>query len=395
MNLARLALRQVLSRPLHSVLNIVLLALGVATVVLILQFDAQLQDRMLRDGERIDLVVGAKGSPLQLILSSVYQADIPTGNIPKAEADQLARHPLIARAIPISMGDSAAGHRILGTTPDYIELYEGKLVSGALWQAPLEVVLGANVASHTGWQPGQTFAGSHGLGEGGEHHDDHPYRVTGILAPTGTILDDLVLTSLESVWAVHEHHDKHPASSDPDREITALLIQYTTPLAVLKLPRQINAESKLQATSPALESARLLNVVGIGLQAFRGFAVILTVSALLSMFVALYTTLEARRHDLAVMRMMGCSPSGLLMVILLEGWLLAGISTLAGLGLGHLALSGAGHLQLAPALHLTGWHWLNTEWLILLTAPVTGTLAALIPAIRAYRTDIALVLANQ
>ncbi|HEY9100843.1 ABC transporter permease [Chitinimonas sp.] len=412
MNIVRLSLKQLAARPLHTALNAILLALGIATIAMLMLFNAQMQDKLMRTAEGIDLVVGAKGSPLQLILSTVYHADIPPGNIPKREADKLAKHPLVESTVPLALGDNLLGYRIVGTTPAYIDLYGGKLASGKLWSVSMEAVLGANVAKKSQLQLGQEFASSHGLAAGGHLHDDNKYQVVGILAPTGTIIDDLVLTDLQSVWDLHEGQEStnpvyqqanplapaKPADDEEDgkpREITALLIKYKTPLAVLALPRQINANTNMQAASPALESARLLHIVGFGLDAFRAFALILIVSAGLSLFVALYTTLKERRYDLAVMRLLGSTRLRLFSAVLLEGVLLAVGSAALGLLAGHLVTEWAGRSGLTPGLTLTGHYWVPEEgWLALLALGV-GILASLLPAIQAYRTDIGTVLSER
>jgi len=172
-------------------------------------------------------------------------------------------------------------------------------------------------------------------------------------------------------------------------------VQYSTPLAVLALPRQINANTNLQAASPALESARLLSIVGFGLDAFRAFAGILIVSAGLSVFVALYTALKERRFDLAVMRMLGSSRLRLCSAVLLEGLLLAVGAAAFGLAAAHGVAEWAGRVQLAHGLPLTGWYWVKDEgWLVLLAVGV-GLVASLLPAIQAYRTDIGTVLAER
>ena len=171
------------SRPLAAALNLLLLSLGLASITLVLLVNHQIQQAFARDLAGIDVVVGAKGSPLQLILSGVFQIDTPTGNVPLAAVQALQANPQVAKLIPISMGDSFKGYRIIGTTPDYVSHYAGVMASGALWQAPMQAVLGAKVARDTGLRVGDSFAGSHGLGGGGHAHGQTPYTVTGVLAP--------------------------------------------------------------------------------------------------------------------------------------------------------------------------------------------------------------------
>src|SRR4029079_14920989 len=172
---------------------------------LLLLATAQLEERMGRDARGIDLVAGAKGSPMQLVLSAVFHLDGPTGNIPLAAAQALERSPAVKKSIPLALGDSFRGHRVVGTSHDYPAHYGAKLAAGQLWNAPMEAVLGADVAMQARLAVGSTFTGAHGLAEGGDLHEQEPFKVVGVLAPTGTVLDRLVLTSIESVWEIHEH----------------------------------------------------------------------------------------------------------------------------------------------------------------------------------------------
>lgn len=402
MSLLKLSLAYLRSRPLGTALNLLLLAVGVATITLLLLATAQLEERMSRDARGIDMVAGAKGSPMQLVLSAIYHLDAPTGNIPLADALALARHPAVKNAIPLALGDSFRGYRIVGTNYDYLEHYDAAVAQGALWRAPLEAVLGAEAAAATGLGVGESFAGSHGMEGGGDLHDSVPYKVVGILAPTGSVLDRLVLTSVESVWLVHRHlepgedlADALDAMEDEEKEITALLIQYASPLAAATLPRQVNAATGMQAASPAWESARLFRMIGVGVEVMRIFGLVLVLAAGLSVFIALLNALEERRYDLAVMRMLGAGRSRLMALLLLEGGLLAFFGGLLGLALGH-ALTGALGLALQQAKQtaVTGWFWHPGELAVLALAVAVGILAALLPAWRAFRTDVALVLAQ-
>ncbi|HYM48576.1 MAG TPA: ABC transporter permease, partial [Burkholderiaceae bacterium] len=285
MNAWRLATAQLRRKPLQTVLAVVLLALGIATLVFVVLVQGQLSRQLTRDAQGIDLVVGAKGSPLQLILSAVYHVDVPTGNVPLAALDQLRANRLIAQVIPVSLGDNYRGFRIVGTEPALIEHYQGGFAAGAIWTAPMQAVLGADVARATGASVASTFAGVHGLTEGGAVHEDSVYRVVGVLAPTGTVLDRLVLTDKSSVWRAHEGEPANPderAILEAEREVTALLVRYASPLAAAIVPRQVNAESRLMAASPASELARLFAVVGVGIDTMRAFAAVLIASSWLA-----------------------------------------------------------------------------------------------------------------
>jgi putative ABC transport system permease protein len=204
MTLSGLAFAYARRRPLATMLVIALGALGVGIATLTLLVTHELETRLRRDAEGIDLVVGAKGSPLQLVLAGVYHADVPPGNVPYASLAMLRANPRVASAIPLALGDSVRGFRIVGTEPALVEHYAATLAAGEMFVAPMDAVIGSDVARATGLRVGATFAGSHGLAEGGGEHAETPYRVVGVLAPTGRVVDRLVLTPLESVWAVHE-----------------------------------------------------------------------------------------------------------------------------------------------------------------------------------------------
>ncbi|HET6522228.1 MAG TPA: ABC transporter permease, partial [Geminicoccaceae bacterium] len=172
MNLLTLTLAYLRARILTTGLNLVLLALGVATIVVLILFGAQLADRLTRDARGFDLVVGAKGSPMQLILSAIYHADVPTGNVPAAATEELRADPMVRSVIPLALGDSLRGFRIVGTEHAYADHYGARLADGRLWAEPLEATLGARVAAATGLGVGDRFVGSHGLGAGGPAHGD-------------------------------------------------------------------------------------------------------------------------------------------------------------------------------------------------------------------------------
>jgi putative ABC transport system permease protein len=404
MNLATVSLSYLRARRLSTALNVLLLALGIATITLLLLVTAQLEERMQRDARGIDLVVGAKGSPMQVILSSIYHLDVPNGNISWKQAHELARHRFVKKAIPLALGDNYKGFRIVGTTPEYVAHYEARLAHGRLWQAPLEVVLGAEVAAATGLAVGAHFSGAHGMG-GSERetvHERHDYTVVGVLAQSGSVIDRAVVTGVESVWAVHaEQHDIQDIARiaqlmpDEEKEYTALLIQYASPLAAASLPRYINQNSEMQAASPAYETARLFSIIGVGVDVLRGFALVLVFAAGLSVFIALFNALAERRYDLAVMRTLGATPAKLMMLLLFEGVLLSLIGAALGIVAGHALTELLGRaLTQARQVSVTGLTWVNAElWLIALALGV-GVVAALVPAWRAYRTDVAATLAR-
>jgi putative ABC transport system permease protein len=399
-NLASLSAGYLRARPLQTALSVLLLSLGVATIVVLLLAVEQIEERMSRDARGIDLVVGAKGSPMQLILAGIYHLDAPTGNVPLAAAQSLAKNRFVRKTMPLALGDSWKGYRIVGASHDYPNHYGATLADGKLWEKPMDAVLGAEVAARTGVGVGDKFVGAHGIGGEGDAHGEAPYTVVGVLRSNGSVLDRLVLTSIESVWHVHEEHQGPQDEADrkameEDREVTVVLLQYASPLAAATLPRQINSQSELQAASPAVETARLFRIIGVGAEALRAFAFILMVAAGVSVFIALYTALEERRYDLAVMRTLGASPRRLFGLLLLEGLGLALLGALIGVALGHALASALGlWLQSQQQYPVTGLAWSAGELWLAAAALAVGALAALIPAWRAYRTDVSRTLAQ-
>lgn len=424
----RLALAYMRDRPLGVALNALLLGIAVATLVLLLQFAEQAGERFERDARGIDLVVGAKGSPLQLVLSSVYHIDVPTGNIPLGELERLRDDPGVAQVVPLALGDNFQGFRIVGSDDRLLPLYGARVAQGRSFARPAEAVLGAEVARRTGARLGQKFIGSHGLVTGeedGQGHDHAPFETVGILAPSGTVLDRLILTSVESVWDVHgiEHEDHDEAGHDHDEkhvghdhdaesaqhdehhedaampgiepEITALLVRYRNASAAMRLPSQINRQSALQAAAPAAEAARLLGLFGSIIEGARLFGWLLALSAGLSLFVALWNATRAREGDLALLRVMGARPSTVFGTILIEGLLIAAIGALGGIAAAHglIALASKSFPTL-DELGLSAMRFLPGEGAILIAALAIGLVAALIPAIRIFRVDLATTLAR-
>ncbi len=390
----RLAWRYLWSSPLTTALNLLLLTLGLAAVTFVLRASAQVEAGLRRDLAGIDLVVGAKGSPMQIMLAGVFHLDAPTGNIPLATLELLKRQPLVAQAVPLSLGDSFRGFRVVGTTPGYLDLYGAKLGQGALWVKPMQAVLGAEVARASGLKPGDRFAGSHGLA-GGDAHADHQFEVVGVLAESGSVLDRLVLTDLASVWEVHgDHHGAHDAhDEDEPREITLALVRYRSPLGAAMLPRWVNAQEGLQSAAPALETARLMRLVGAGTEVLRGFGIVLLIAAGLSVWVALLHAVRARQGDLAMLRMLGAPARRIAALIALEASLLAGLATVLGLAAGHGLVAGLAHLLAErQSLRLGPLGVSEAEWLVPLLAGGLALLAAAWPAWRAYRLDVTTLL---
>jgi putative ABC transport system permease protein len=424
MNIFILVWNYLKARPLNTAINIVLLSLGIAVICILLIFNRQLEQKITTNSKGIDLVIGAKGSPLQIILCNIFHIDFPTGNIPLREAERIARNRLVKRAIPLALGDSYESYRIVGTNRQYPALYNGELAEGKWFDRNLEVTIGSTVAEISKLRIGDHFASAHGLTNGGHTHNEHEYVVSGIMKPSYTVLDNVILTRVESIWTMHEEvvegsdqeheaHDEHarPAAqmdstqlsklvptvlrSDSTRELTAMLVQYRSPMGAIQLPRIVNSQSSLQAASPAFETARLFSLMGVGVDMLMAFAYVLILISGLSIFIALYNSLKERRYDMAILRSMGASRTRLLVSILLEGGLLTLLGCVIGLLMGHCTIEILA--TLLPEIRkagITGIAFYPEEWIILVGSLLLGLMCALLPAVQAYKTDISKVLAG-
>ena len=385
-----------------TVLSLILLTLGVGTISLLVQVNHHLQGYMKKNVQGIDMVVGAKGSPLQLILSAVFHIDAPTGNISLNETEKLLKNPLVEAGIPLSYGDSFNGYRIVGTDHQYPRLYGAGVLEGRIWQGTFEVVLGAGVAQNLGLKPGDSFVGTHGLGEGGEAHDAHPYEVVGIFENTHSVLDQLILTATESVWEVHHHeeeahshgakdngHDDHGHSDTETNEITAMLVKFRSPMGMVQLPRMVNERTNMQAALPVYEINRLFGLFGVGIETLKIMAIVIMAVSGISLFISLYNSLKDRQYEMALMRVYGASRWQLAALVLQEGVFLSFTGFILGM-----AFSRIGLLFISwfiPEHYpygFPGLMFIQDEFLLLLFAMGTGLLASIIPTIRVMTIDI-------
>jgi putative ABC transport system permease protein len=416
MNLSILVWNYLKAKPLNTALNTMLLSLGIAVITMLMLLNNQLQQKISENARGIDLVVGAKGSPLQLILCNIYHVDFPTGNIKLAEAEKIAKNRMVKKAIPLALGDSYNGYRIIGTTLSFVDLYKIQVEQGGQWKKDMEACIGATVASAMKLKLNDSFMSTHGLAQSGQAHDGQKFIVKGVLKRSNTVVDNLILTTVPTIWKVHEtHHEVHDTevdgknaeafihsslvpevpAGDSIREITSLLIQYRSPLGAIQMPRWVNSQSSLQAASPAFETARLFSILGIGVDVLNGFAYVLIFISGLSIFIAMYNSLKERRYDLAIMRSMGATRRTLVVTILMEGSVLTLIGSFIGVLMGHGALLIMGIvLREAEKAGISGLIFYHDEWIILGLSLLLGMACAILPAMQAYRTDISKVLAG-
>jgi len=409
--ITKLAWKNLWFKPLNTVLSIILLTASVAIISLLILLQQQFENKFSKNIEGVDLVMGAQGSPLQLILSSVYQLDTPTGNINYKEAESWMNHPFVETAIPLAFGDNYLGYKIVGTTQDYIHKFDGKIIQGKTFEKDFEVVVGGKIAQNLGLKLGDEFFGSHGESQEDEHvHDNYAYRVVGILEPTDKVIDNLVLCTIESVWKVHdehdhshdehhehEHEDAHTHQHDySDKEITAVLLKVKNKMAFVIWPRLIPQNTKMQVASPAIEINRLFTLFGFGLDALQYLAYGIMLISGISIFIALYNRLKERKYEFALMRIGGAKRGQLLSLVLFESLLLCVVGFVLGTVVGRLALvfiSNSTAQEYKMEFNPFVFIW-EKEGILFLITIFVGILAAIIPAVKAYKLNISKTLNN-
>lgn len=413
MNLFKISLANLKEKKLNSFLSMLLLTLGIGMISLLLLLNKQMDEQFRRNIRGIDMVVGAKGSPLQLILSSIYQMDAPTGNIPLEDVNALKKNPFVKNIIPLSMGDNYRGFRIVGTNAQYAEHFQAKTARGTLFVQSMEVSIGSKVARTLGLNIGDTFASSHGLDANGEAHGEKKYKVTGIFEANGSVIDQLILTSLSSVWDIHEHEeaggihaegDTHQTESpdnseDPHlekKEITSALIQFRNPMGLITLPRHINQNTSMQAALPSIEINRLFSMLGVGIETLRALAAIIIFIAGISVLISLYNSLKERKYEMALLLSMGATRTKLFFMLLYEGFILAILGYTSGILLSRLGLwffSRAAEQDFHYSLNQ--YNLLTEEIYLFAGAIAIGLLAAAIPSLGIYRLNISRTLAEE
>ncbi|PTB96047.1 hypothetical protein C9994_09030 [Marivirga lumbricoides] len=425
MNFFLLVIKNISHKPLNSFLCILLVALGVGIISLLSHAQIQISDTLSKTAQRTDIVVGAKGSPLQLILSAIFHVDSPTGNIPLKEAQKLSKNPLVEQTIPLSYGDNYGGYRIVGTEYPYLDLYEATIMKGELWSKAFDAVIGLEVAKQLNLKVGDSFASAHGLMEGGEAHDEHMYKVTGILNRSNSVVDRLILTSLESIWQAHDghsdpesdseeneedHHDHdqneehqstHQAEShghrhEEDKAITALLVSVRNPLGLMQIPQQINENTQMQAAFPTFKVNRLLKLSESAVQMIKLIAYLIITVAGISVFISLYNNLKDRKEEMALMRIYGAKRLQLGGILLLEALLLVLVGFICGLLISRMGLLFI-NFYLGSAFSSTrstvSLIILQEVWLLLI-AIIIAIIAAIIPAFNAFNLNISKTLKN-
>ena len=410
MSLWRMAWRYLWGRALVTTLTLTGIALSAALICSVLTLRRESEAGFLRESGQYDLVAGAKGSPLQLVLSSVYHLDLPTGNIPYDRFLALRDDPRIASAIPLGLGDNYRGYRIVGTDTNLFRLNNRlnpqkqlfNLQEGRFFQNDFEAVVGAQVASQTGLKLGDTFVGTHGLvvTPGSSEHKAFPYKVVGVLAPGNGANDRAIFTPLASVWRIHsdetEIHRKlagivstNAVALASDLEVTAVLLRLKAVGLRLWMSQEIQKRTESMAAIPVNEMLRLYQQVLAPMQrVLLAVAALVVLVSALSITATLYQSAERRRRDLAVLRALGAHPREIFALVVMEALLLTFLGLAAGWLIGHGALAAAGpHLRDTLGIGVSPWSTDRVEIIALGIVALGGLLAGLVPAVLAYRRE--------
>lgn len=424
MNRFKIAWKNIWYKPLAAALNIGLFALSVAMITFLINVSKQIQEQFDNNLAGVQLIIGAKGSPLQLVLCNLFHIDTPTGNISLKEAKPFLnpKHPWIQTAVPLGLGDSYKGYRIVGTTAGFKDMYTLETIQGDWWKKAMEAVAGHNVAGQLGLKIGDEIISNHGLLTEDTHsHEESPIRITGILAPSNTIADNLILTSMQTIWEVHEAHDHgsenhdhhdHHSHDDHDhdhrhkeiktenvmvfgkendflirdenlgKDITSILVRFKgTNMQSLNMQRNINDNTNLQASSPPMELNRLFSLLGIGISTLNYIGIALLVVAGLSILLSFFNAMRERNQEIVMMKIWGGGSGKIASIIILEGVMLAFAGAITGLVISH------GGIYLFNTFLEADYKYsiyfdriYTTEWIIVALSILIGALGAMLPA---------------
>ena len=417
MNALTLAIKNILYRPLRSGFNIILIAFSVTLIISSILINEQLKNHFEKNLAKIDLILTAKGSPLQAILCNLYHVDAPTGNIPvKAlKAFLNPKHPLIKSSLPLSLGDNANGFRIVGTTIEYLDWYNLSIAEGKQFSSNMDAVLGHEVAKQLKLKIGDKFLSGHGLVE--EEDNDHlhhnEFTVVGILSSSGQVSDRLIYTPISSYWLIHNHHsndgeaknEAHDHTSEShsdaqivykdslsnvDQSISSLLLRFNgRNIQTLNFGRNINENTDLMSAYPAIEMNRLYEITGSISDVLFYIALLVTLLSALSIFISLIQSAHERKKEISMMRLTGVSRSFIFNNILFEGLLILLIGFLLGIISAHLLVELLGHAgSLKNKYGIHGFAFYRSELYTFALLLILVIFASLYPSYKAYKVNV-------
>lgn len=388
MSLSAIAWKYLCGRWLASALTALSVALGVSLILATFLLTRGIRESFMAGATDYNLIIGAKGSPTQLVLGTIFRIDVATPNIPSTVYTQLQDDARVERAVPVALGDAFQGFRYVATTAEYFAAAPWRrttftVAAGRFWhddppgQPAYAALLGAEVARRTGLRPGDTFYE-------GEEMAAYPLTVVGILRPTHHADDRSIFFSLASFWDMNEVA-RHMAV----KPLTSVLVRPRRLSDLPQLHREFNVNSETQAALPSAVLLTIFNFLSITEEVLRFVLGAVVLVVLLYLFVALYSAMLERRREIAIMRALGARRLTILLVVLLEGCLLALIGGIVGLVGGHgMAALGSHLLSHRAGLALAPLTISAFQPLLLAGVTVLGACASLIPAVLAYRTEV-------
>lgn len=411
-HLLLLAVRSAWNRRLTLGLTLVAVALSVALLLGVERIRQEARDSFAQSVSGTDLVVGARTSPVQLMLYAVFRMGEATSNIRWQSYQVIADNPAVAWTIPLSLGDSHRGFPVLGTTPAYFEHFRYgaaqalALAAGRPFAEVFEAVLGAEVAERLGYRLNQRIVLNHGMGDIVlAEHSDKPFTVVGILERTGTPVDRTVHISLEAIEAIHldwQGGAPLPGLAIPPeyvkkfdlrpKEITAALVGLKSRAAVFKVQRQINgyASEPLLAVMPGVALDQLWQVVGIAERTLLAVSALVVAVGLAGLVAVVLASLGERRRELAILRSVGARPGDVFVLLAAEGLFITLLGAALGVALlGGLALALGPLVQARFGLAIGAGHMSGDEFRLLAAVAGVGLAASLVPGYRAYRLSLA------
>lgn len=404
MGILKIVFKNIKQRSLASLLTIFSIMLGVALVTSIILLRKESEDAFNQTATGYELIVGPKGSSLQLTLNTVYQIGVPLGNMPFRVYELLKNDKRVKLAIPYVSGDNFKNFRLIGTVPEIFtefEYHKGKkynISSGKFFENDFEAVIGSETSLRTGLKIGDTFTGSHGVDsyEGAETHDEFRFKVTGILEKTFSPVDRLIFVSMNSVWKLHNHEMENDTASASTNHntITSILLKLKNPVYFDLVRRQINDDRyegiSAQAILPVFEIKQLFDIIGNINSILLVIAYLVIFVSAISVLVSLYNSMNERRREIAIMRSLGASRFTILKIIVMEGVIISLCGSLSGLLLGHSVLIILKNkISDLAGIQITGTTFSITELYIFAGTVLLGMIASLLPALKAYKTDVA------
>lgn len=395
----KLAWESLMHRRGSVLLAIFSVAVSLCVLLGVEQLRGHAKDSFNRTVSGVDLIVGARTGQLNLLLYSVFRIGNPSNNISWETYREIARQPRVAWTIPISLGDSHKGYRVVGTSRDFFTHYRYgqrrplEFSGGRAFSGIYDVVLGAEVARRLGYRRGDSLVLAHGLGSTSfSMHDEHPFIVSGILAPTGTPVDRALYVGLEGVEAIHQRPTAGAESGDlTPASITAFMLGLDSRVATFRVQRQINEYSgePLLAILPGAALSELWRVLGGVEKLLLLISAMVVLASLLGLCIMLLASMRERRREIALLRAIGAGPLYLFFLVQAEALLvllLGAAVAFAGLAAG---LWFAEPLLAERYGIYPGGPMLHEQTLILMGAVLAGTLAvALVPAVGAYRQSL-------